>query len=173
MGRRRENRRPLPRKPGWRDVPDDFWLLAEPLWPRRRCRSNRGRPRSEPRGVLNGILYVLRTGCQWKMVPREYGSGSMLHKYFQEWTKKGFFRRLWAAAAEKYDGIKGLDWEWQVIDSVTVQAPVKGGISQGKTPRTGRNSARSGITVSTPAEYLSGRCCRKRTATMSLWPRHS
>jgi transposase len=36
--------------------------------------------------VLNGILYVLRTGCHWKAVPKEYGSGSTLHRRFQEWV---------------------------------------------------------------------------------------
>ena len=94
-------------------------------------------PARNPRTVFNGILYVLRTGCQWKMVPREYGSGSTLHAYFQAWGKKGFFRKLWERAAQEYDRLKGLDWEWQAMDSFTVQAPVKGGISQGKTPPIG------------------------------------
>ena len=148
MARRRENRRPLPRKPGWREIPDEFWALAEPLLRRKKRRTNRGRPRSDPRNVLNGILYVLRTGCQWKMVPRQYGSGSTLHEYFQSWTRKGVLRRLWRRSGEEYDRLKGLDWEWQAIDSVTGQAPAKGGITEGKTPPTGASPARSGITTS-------------------------
>ena len=53
-----------------------------------------GRKPIPPRKVLEGILYVLRTGCQWKAVPKEYGAGSSLHKYFQEWEAVGFFEKL-------------------------------------------------------------------------------
>ena len=47
------------------------------------------------RGSINdSILYVLRTGCQWNAAPREFGSSSTLHRYFQEWTERGVFFRL-------------------------------------------------------------------------------
>ncbi len=74
--------------PGWR-VPDELWKRAEPLLPRYRRSKRGGRPRTAQRRVLDGILYVLRTGCQWKAAPREFGSASTLHQYFQEWTEKG------------------------------------------------------------------------------------
>ncbi len=45
--------------------------------------------------VVNGILYVLQTGCQWKAMPREFGSGSAIHAYFQEWVELGVFEELW------------------------------------------------------------------------------
>jgi transposase len=44
--------------------------------------------------VLDGIFYVLRTGCQWKAVPPEFGSGSSLHRYFQHLVKRGVFKKL-------------------------------------------------------------------------------
>ena len=169
MARRHEDRRPLPRRPGWRDIPDEFWALAEPLLPRKKRSKKGGRPPNDQRQVLNGILYVLRTGCQWKMSPREYGSGSTLHEYFQRWTRKGVFRKLWRRAAAEYDRLKGLDWDWQAIDSVSVQAPVKGGISQGKTRPTGRSSARSGITMLRPGASRWQRYCRGRTVMTRRW----
>jgi len=128
MARRKENRRPLPRKPGWRDAPDSFWAKAEPLLGRAKVPGKRGRPPVDRRRVFNGIVYVLRTGCQWKMMPKEYGSGSTCHRYFQRWRKRGVFRKLWGVCLKEYDERQGIDWEWQALDSVTVQSPVKGGI---------------------------------------------
>jgi transposase len=129
MARRKEDRQPLPRKPGWRDVPDEFWTVVEPLVPADPVSRKGGRPTLPHRTILNGILYVLRTGCQWKMMPREYGSGTAAHAHFQTWVKKGIFGRLWKICLKEYDELKGIDWVWQVVDSATVSAPVKGAIA--------------------------------------------
>lgn len=83
-----------------------------------------GRKPLPPRKVLAGILYILRTGCQWKAVPKEYGSGSSLHRYFQKWTEAGFFRKIWAMGLDKYDEIKGIGWDWQSGDGCMVKAPL-------------------------------------------------
>ncbi len=69
----------------WR-VPDDLWAEVEPLLPPPKPRKKLGRPRVPDRLVLDGILYVLRTGCQWKAVPKEFGSGSTCHLRFSEWV---------------------------------------------------------------------------------------
>ena len=91
MARNSKSRKPLPRKPGWRDVPDEFWAKVEPLLPKHVRSPKGGRPPTPHRTIFNGILYVLRTGCQWKMLPREYGSGSAAHEHFQKWTRGGDF----------------------------------------------------------------------------------
>ena len=85
-----------------------------------------GRKRLDPRKVLEGIFYVLRTGCQWKAVPREFGSGSSLHRYFQTWGKAGFFQAIWATALQEYDDLIGIGWEWQSADGCMVKAPLAG-----------------------------------------------
>ena len=59
-----------------------------------------GRKSLSKRRVLEGIFYVLRTGCQWKAVPKEYGSSSSIHKYFQEWAAAGLFERIWSKGLE-------------------------------------------------------------------------
>ena len=133
MARNLKPRKPLPRKPGWRDVSDEFWAKVQPLVPEDSRSPRGGRPPTPHRTILNGILYVLRTGCQWKMLPREYGSGSAAHEHFQKWTKAGIFSKLWRLCLLEYDRCKGIDWKWQSLDSVTVSAPVKGGIKQAKT----------------------------------------
>ena len=53
-----------------------------------------GRPIIPFRKVLDGILYVLRTGCQWKMLPKEHGSASTCHRRFQKWVGKRVFQKL-------------------------------------------------------------------------------
>jgi len=51
-----------------------------------------GRPIVPFRNVMAGIMYVLKTGCQWKMLPSEYGSGSKCHRRFKEWVRIGIFK---------------------------------------------------------------------------------
>jgi transposase len=77
----------------WR-IPDELWQEIEPLLPKRRRRRKGGRPPLPYRQVADGIFYVLRTGCQWKAAPAEFGSGSSLHRYFQAWLKRGLFKKL-------------------------------------------------------------------------------
>ncbi len=111
--------------PSWR-VPDELWKRVEPLLPKYRRSKRGGRPRADPRRVLDGILYILRTGCQWKAAPREFGSASTLHQYFQEWTQKGVFFRLWKEALREYDALQGIDWGWQSLDGAMTKAPLGG-----------------------------------------------
>lgn len=110
----------------WR-VSDELWERVEPLLPRYRPSKRGGRPRVDPRRVLDGILYVLRTGCQWKAAPRQFGSPSTLHAYFQEWTEKAVFFRLWKEALREYDALQGIDWGWQSLDGAMTKAPLGGG----------------------------------------------
>ena len=77
----------------WR-LPEELWQKIEPLLPKRRRSRKGGRPPLPYRRVVDGIFYVLRTGCQWKAVPPEFGSGSSLHRYFQRFVKRGVFKKL-------------------------------------------------------------------------------
>ena len=72
----------------WR-IPDDLWLIVRHVLPPAELRRSRGRPWIDSRRIVDGVLYVLRTGCQWKAVPREYGSGSTVHRRFQRWVEEG------------------------------------------------------------------------------------
>jgi len=76
-------------------IPDKLWDEFKKVLPKEKPQKTVGRPVVPYRRVLDGILYVLRTGCQWKMLPKEYGSGSTCHRRFQEWNKLDIFRMTW------------------------------------------------------------------------------
>jgi putative transposase len=116
----------------WR-IPDDLWQIIMPLLPEQKAPGTPGRPPLQPRQVLNGILYVLRTGIQWKQIPKEFGSGSSVHRYFQQWTEAKVFEKLWGRLLEYYDEQVGIDWQWQSVDGALTKAPM-GGELTGKNP---------------------------------------
>ncbi len=69
------------------DLTDEQWRLIEPLIPVPPSRADgRGRPRCNPREVMNGILWVMRTGAAWADIPSRYPSSSTCHRYFQAWV---------------------------------------------------------------------------------------
>jgi putative transposase len=105
---------------------DSFWRYIQPLLPKYKPRPRGGRPRVDLRQVMNGIFYVLRTGCQWKAVPTYYSSGSTIHRYFQEWTKLGVFHELWKSLLKRYDTKRGIAWQWQSLDGAMTKSPLGG-----------------------------------------------
>jgi len=117
-----------------------------PLLPKYSVSRKGGRPRLPMRQIADGIFYVLRTGCQWKAAPREYGSGSALHSYFQEWTARGIFYNLWKNALLEYDEIKGIQWEWQSMDGAMTKSPL-GGEKNREKPHRSRKTRRQAIRV--------------------------
>jgi transposase len=112
--------------PTIRKIPDDLWEEIKLILPSEKLDKTVGRPVVPFRKVLDGILYVLRTGCQWKMLPEEYGSGSTCHRRFQEWTTSKVFHKLWVRLLEVYDDLRGISWIWQSLDSVSIKAPLGG-----------------------------------------------
>ena len=72
------------------------------------------------RKVLDDIVYVLRTSCQWKMLPSEFSSGSTCNKWFQQWVKIDIFKKIWTRLLKDYDYKRGIKWAWrQSIDSIS------------------------------------------------------
>lgn len=99
----------------------------------------------ERRQIFAAIVYVLRTGCQWKALPSEFGSPSSVHAYFQRWRQDGFFLRLWQAGLAEYDEMEGIAWEWQSLDGTQGKAPLaQEAVGNNPTDRGGkRNQAQS------------------------------
>ena len=121
----------------WR-IPDELWERIEPLLPKVRRFRKGGRPPVPFRQVMDGIFYVLRTGCQWKALPREFGSGSTAHRRFQQWVKRGVFRRLWQQGLLEYEKLKGIQWDWQSIDGAITKAPLGGEKNRAKPDGSGQ-----------------------------------
>lgn len=115
--------------PTVRRIPDEVWNEVRRILPPEKPHNTKGRPAVSYRKVLDGILYVLRTGCQWKMLPKDYGSGSTCHRRFQQWVRLGVFQKLWSRLLRVYNDVKGIKWNWQSLDSISVKAPL-GGTSQ-------------------------------------------
>ena len=118
-------------------ISDEFWTISDEFWtvikdeipkkerdPEKKYvhAPGQGRKPMPARKALEGIFYVLRTGCQWKALPREYGSGSTVHRTFQNWLAAGFFEKIWAKGLEQYDELEGIGWEWQSVDGCMIKA---------------------------------------------------
>ena len=122
------------------ELADERWQRIEPLLPSP-CRG-RGRPRADDRKTLNGILYVLHTGCRWQDVPREYASPSTCWRRLKAWEQDGTWERVWRALLALLDEHGKLDWEKAFLDGSFV--PAKRG-SRGRQDQTGqRNQGHAG-----------------------------
>ena len=116
-------------------VPRPLWRRIKRILPQRPRKRGRGRPSADARAVLNGIWYVLWTGCQWKAVHRDWFgvSSSVLHSRFQCWQQSGIFDKMLHAMVRFYAKKRHIQWRWQAIDSKSVPAPL-GGAATGPNP---------------------------------------
>ncbi len=116
------------------NMPDPLWVKIAPILPPDKPHGTVGRPAIPNRQALNGMLYVLRTGCQWKSLKKEwFGASSSIHDRYQAWRAAGLFARIFQVMLEYYDHIKRIQWRWQAIDSKLVPAPL-GGEKTGRNP---------------------------------------
>jgi len=115
-------------------VSNELWEQVAPLIPKPKRdpartykrRAGGGRKPAPARNVFEAILYILRTGIQWKALPQnDFGcSGSAVHRTFQFWQEAGFFEALWEKGLQTYDAFSGIKWEWQSVDGSMRKAPM-------------------------------------------------
>jgi putative transposase len=125
----------------WR-ADDGLWSRVKPVLAELDPAHRGHRPRVDQRKALDGIIYHLRTGCQWSALPREFGDDSSVHRTMQRCAARGVFDRLWATLVEACDELGAVEWPWQSFDCVMNKAR-HGGIKSGRTRPTGRRTARS------------------------------
>ena len=111
------------------EIIDEQWRRLEPLLPP--PRRGRGRPRANDRKTLNGILYVLRTGCRWGDVPRKYGSPTTCWRRLRAWEESGIWERIWRLLLARMDEQSKLQWARAFLDGSFVPAK-KGGLASAK-----------------------------------------
>jgi transposase len=130
-----ENRSTKPKNVDYFKAPDELWETVKRILPQRPERRGPGRPRADDRAALNGIWYVLWTGCQWKAIRKDWFgvSSSVIHERFQTWRKKGIFAAMMCEMVLYYQTEREIGWEWQSIDSKACPAPL-GGEETGKNP---------------------------------------
>jgi putative transposase len=119
-------------------IPDDLWLAIAELIPQRRNTHpfGGGKPPTPDRVCMEAILFVLRTGCQWKALNATcFCPGSTAHDRFQRWVKEGVFQAMWEAGLMAYDDWKGIDWSWLAMDGCMTKAPLGGEKNREKSHR--------------------------------------
>lgn len=115
-------------------MPDGLWEEVKGFLPPEKVPGSRGgRPGLSHYDCMQGITYRIRTGCQWNALPRSFGSSSAIHARFQEYAALGIFKQLHKWGLLVYDEEKGIDWQWQSIDSSNTKAPL-GGEETGRNP---------------------------------------
>jgi transposase len=122
---------------------DEVWKEIEPLLPRRKpgVKAGRGRPPISDRQAMNGIFFVLKTGCQGRALDvTGIWPGSTAHDRLQKWRKAGVFRECWKKGLQKYDEGKGVDWEGQSLDASFAKAPVAGAKKNRQKPHRSRQN---------------------------------
>ena len=122
----------------WR-VSDELWELIQPILEELDPPAKTGRKRIAPRPALDGIIYQMRTGCQWNVLPGEFGDDSSVHRTFQRWIALGLLDRIWALLIEQCEELGGVDWQWQAADAVMGKARL-GGTKSGRTPQIARKT---------------------------------
>lgn len=109
----RTERKPLPTI--WQ-ADDDLWSIIQTILDEDDPPAATGRPRTGQREALDGIIYQLRTGCQWNQLPERFGDDSSVHRTMQRWIAKGVLERIWAVLIENCQELDGVDWQWQSAD---------------------------------------------------------
>lgn len=117
---------------------DQLWQRIEPLLPKQRKKRNiqyAGRKPSDPRKVMTGILFILRTAIPWKSLPAtsDFPSGHTCRRRLIEWERRGVWKRLWQTILDELQSEGQLSWERGVVDSSSVRAG-HGGEKTGKNP---------------------------------------
>jgi transposase len=133
-------------------VTDELWEVIEPLLPEELPKPKGGRPRIDDRAALTGILFVLKSGIPWEMLPQEMGCGSGMTcwRRLKEWQEAGVWEELHRTLLDRLGKAKEIDWHRASLDSASVAAP--GGAKRpARIPRTRANRARSATLWSTEA----------------------
>jgi len=138
---------------------DELWEVIEPLVPPQPPKPKGGRPRISDRAVLTGILFVLKTGLQWEMLPQEMGCGSGMTcwRRLRDWHEAGVWEKLHKVLLEKLQAQEKLDWSRACVDSASIRAKkgAKLPMQSVRIRRIRANQARSAMLWSAEREYPS------------------
>lgn len=137
-------------------VSDDLWTTIAPLLPKQRPKPKGGRPRCDDRLALAGIIFGLRSGIPWEMLPREFGcSGMTCWRRLRDWQAAGVWAGFHRVLLEQLSDAGHLDWSRASLDSAAVSAE-RGVPRSPRTRRIAANRARSAILWSTGEAPRSG-----------------
>lgn len=106
-------------------VSDELWEVVEPLLSPEPDKSDGGRPRIDDRAALTGIIFVLKSGIPWEMLPQEMGCGSGMTcwRRLTEWHEAGVWEELHKVLLDRLGGADQIDFSRASVDSASVAAP--------------------------------------------------
>jgi transposase len=90
------------------ELTDDQWEVIRPLIP---AQGRMGRPRADDRQVLNGILFVLKSGCRWKDMPRQFSYPSTCWRRLKRWEEQGVWDNIFLALLTTLNEQERLEWD--------------------------------------------------------------
>ncbi len=102
------------------ELTDEHWQRLAPLLPPQRPRT--GRPNHDHRTIINGILWVLRTGAPWADLPERYGPAGTVSSRVYRWREAGLWQRVLEALQAQADAAGLLDWDLHFVDASVVRA---------------------------------------------------
>jgi transposase len=131
-------------------VSDELWALVAPLLPPEPPKPKGGRPRVPDRDCLTGIIFVLKSGIPWEMLPQELGCGSGMTcwRRLRDWQEAGVWERLHHALLDRLGEAGRIDWSRASLDSASIPAN-RGATRSARTRRTAAKRGRSAILWST------------------------
>ena len=127
-------------------VSDELWALVAPLLPPEPLKPKGGRPRVSDRAALTGIIFVLKSGISWEMLPQEMGCGSGVTcwRRLRDWHEAGVWDALHRTLLDRLGTAGQIDWSRACVDSASIPAK-RGATRSGRTRRIAANRARSAI----------------------------
>lgn len=137
-------------------VSNELWEMIEPLLPEEPPKPKGGRPRVPDRAALGGIIFVLRSGIPWEMLPLEMGCGSGITcwRRLRDWQVVGVWERLHRVLLDRLGEADRIDWSRASLDSASIPAK-KGALKPVRIQRIKANRERSGMLWSTDRASLS------------------
>ncbi len=117
------------------ELTDQQWEKLQPLLPPQKPKT--GRPAEDHRRIINGILWLDRTGAPWRDLPDRYGPWRTVASRFYRWQKAGVWQGILAALQQQTDAAGQVDWSKHYVDSTMIRAHqhaagAKGGTQIGK-----------------------------------------
>ena len=103
------------------DLTNTQWERLQPLLPPQKPKT--GRPAMDHRRILNGMLWILRTGAPWRDLPERYGPWRTVASRFYRWQRAGIWAQLFSAVQAQADAAGQLNWDRHVLDGTMIRAP--------------------------------------------------